>query len=153
MKRSYDKELLAIIRRLIISLRVFQTESIFCEDLTFTQFSILSYVAKTGSLEMSALHTLLSVEKSTTTRLVDPLVKMGYLKKNPSTHDSRAIELQLTSKGRTIFEKVKECISDFMIDMSNSIPDNKKVDVLQSLEIFINSMERCCKPDGCCLKK
>lgn len=153
MEHTYDKELLSIVRRLIISLRVFQTESIFCEDLTFTQFSILSYVAKTGSLEMSVLHTLLSVEKSTTTRLVEPLVKMGYLKKNQSIHDSRAIELQLTSKGREVFEKVKECISDFMTNMSNSIPDNKKDDVLRSLEIFIKSMERCCTPNGCCLNK
>lgn len=152
MENTYDKQLLSVIRQLIISLRVFQNESIFCEDLTFTQFSILSYAAETGSLEMSVLHTLLSVEKSTTTRLVEPLVKTGYLKKKQSAHDSRAIELHLTGKGKAVYEKVRDCISDFMINMSNSIPDNKKDDVLQSLQIFIKSMERCCKPSECCLK-
>lgn len=151
METTYDKQLLSVIRRLIISLRVFQTESKFCEDLTFTQYSILSYVARTGSLEMSELHSLLSVEKSTTTRLVAPLVKIGYLKKNQSTHDSRAIELHLTGKGKAVFGKVRECISDFMINMGNSIPDNKRDEVLQSLELFIKSMERCCTPGGCCM--
>lgn len=150
MKNTYDKELLSVIRRLIISLRIFQAESTFCEDLTFTQYSILSYVAKTGSLPMAELHTLLSVEKSTTTRLVEPLVKMGYLKKIQSAHDSRAIELKLTGKGEEIFDRVRECISEFMINMGNTIPEDKRDDVLQSLEIFIKAMERCCTPGGCC---
>lgn len=150
MEATYDKKLLSVIRRLIISLRGFQTESKFCEDLTFTQYSILSYVANTGSLEMSELHTLLSVKKSTTTRLIDPLVKMEYLKKVQSTNDSRAIELHLTSKGKAVFEKVRDCISEFLINMGNSIPENKRDELLSSLEIFIKSMERCCKPSGCC---
>jgi DNA-binding MarR family transcriptional regulator len=153
METAYDKQLLSVIRRLIISLRVFQTESKFCEDLTFTQYSILSYVARTGSLEMSALHTLLSVEKSTTTRLVDPLVKMGYLKKTQSAHDSRAVELHLTGRGKAVFKNVQDCISDFMVDMGNSIPENKREDVIQSLEIFIRSMDRCCNPGECCKKQ
>lgn len=152
MKAHYEEQMLSIIRRLMISLRVFQSESIFCENLTFTQFSILSYVAKTGSLEMSVLHDLLSVEKSTTTRLVDPLVKMGCLKKRQSDRDSRAIELHLTDEGKAIYKKVRDCISDFMRNMGNSIPDDKKENVLQSLEIFIKSMERCCKTNECCLK-
>ena len=151
METAYDKQMLSIIRRLMISLRAFQSEAVLCENLTFIQFSILSYVAKTGSLEMSMLHGLLSVEKSTTTRLVGPLVKMGYLKKKQSTHDSRAIELHLTGTGKAAFEKVKDCISEFMIKMSNLIPDDRKNDVLHSLEIFIKSMEKCCTTGGCCV--
>jgi len=150
MENKFNKELFAIIRKLITSLRIFQNETIFCEDVTFSQFSILNYVSKTGVLEMSQLHELLSVEKSTTTRQVEPLIKKGYLEKIRSIHDSRIVELHLTSKGKNIHGEVWKCISDFMLNMDNSIPDDKKGDVLSAIEIFINSIEKCCKPAVCC---
>lgn len=151
MNNNYNNQLFATIRKLVTSLRIFQNEMVFCEDVTFSQFSILNYVSKTGILEMSELHSLLSVEKSTTTRLVEPLIKKGYLVKNRSSHDSRIVELHLTPEGKIVHQKVWNCISDFMINLDQSIPNDKKSEVLQALDIFINSMERCCKPAVCCM--
>jgi DNA-binding MarR family transcriptional regulator len=150
MKDNYDKQLFETIRRLITSLRIFQNETAFCEDITFSQFSILNYVSKTGILEMSKLHALLSVEKSTTTRLVEPLIKKGYLGKKRSGSDSRIIELFITDDGKKIHSNVWKCISDFMINMENSIPSGKKSEMLHALDIFIKSIELCCKPSVCC---
>jgi DNA-binding MarR family transcriptional regulator len=153
MKNNYDTQLFETIRRLVTSLRIFQNESAFCEDITFSQFSILNFVSKTGMLEMSELHTLLSVEKSTTTRLVEPLIKKGYLDKKRSGSDSRIIELYITGDGKKIHRKVWKCISDFMISMENSIPSGKKSEMLLALDIFIKSIEVCCKPSSCCTGK
>ena len=150
MENKFNNNLFATIRKLITSLRIFQNETIFCEDVTFSQFSILNYVSKTGVLEMSELHELLSVEKSTTTRQVEPLIKKGYLKKIRSIHDSRIIELHLTSEGKKTHHDVWNCISDFMVKMDQSIPDDKKEEVIGAIEIFINSIEKCCKPSACC---
>lgn len=150
MENKFNNNLFATIRKLITSLRIFQNETIFCEDVTFSQFSILNYVSKTGVLEMSELHELLSVEKSTTTRQVEPLIKKGYLKKIRSIHDSRIIELHLTSEGKKAHHDVWNCISDFMVKMDQSIPDDKKGEVIGAIEIFINSIEKCCKPAACC---
>jgi len=150
MNAKFNKQLFAIIRKLVTSLRVFQNDTIFCEDVTFSQFSILDYVSKSGILEMSELHVLLSVEKSTTTRLVEPLIKKGYLEKIKSSHDSRVIELHITPEGKKIHREVWKCISDFLLNMDYSIPDDKKGEVLQALEIFINSIEHCCAPAKCC---
>lgn len=150
MNNNYNNQLFATIRRLVTSLRIFQNETVFCEDVTFSQFSILNYVCRTGILEMSELHSLLSVEKSTTTRLVEPLIKKGYLEKIRSNHDSRIIELHLTTDGKKVHQDVWNCISDFMFHMNQSIPDDKKDEVLGAIEIFINSIEKCCKPVVCC---
>lgn len=150
MENKFNKDLFATIRKLITSLRIFQNETIFCEDVTFSQFSILNYVSKTGVLEMSELHELLSVEKSTTTRQVEPLIKKGYLEKIRSIHDSRIVELHITSEGKKIHHEVWNCISDFLVNMDQSIPDDKKGEVLGAIEIFINSIENCCKPAVCC---
>lgn len=153
MNITEDRQFLSVIRKLIVSLRVFQAESIFCEDITFNQFTILDYINTSGILEMSDLHRLLSVEKSTTTRMIEPLAVKGYLTKTPSVHDSRAVELRLTPEGKKVHQTVSKCISDFMTNMNNSIPKKNKDDVLNAVEVFINSLETCCKPGECRVKK
>ncbi|TFH42901.1 MAG: MarR family transcriptional regulator [Chrysiogenales bacterium] len=153
MNTTYNKQLFTTIRKLITALRIFQNETIFCGDVTFTQFSILNYVSKTGVLEMSTLHELLSVEKSTTTRLVEPLITKGCLEKRKSLHDSRVIELHITTEGKKVHHEVWSCINDFLAGMNNSIPTDKKNDVLQALDIFTDSIESCCKPSSCCQGK
>jgi len=50
----------------------------FCADVTFHQFLILDAVAKQKEISLADLHKLLSVEKSTTTRLVAPLIGKGF---------------------------------------------------------------------------
>lgn len=153
MKNASGRQFYSVIRKLIVSLRTFQADSVFCEDITFNQFTILDYVHSTGTLEMSELHKLLSVEKSTTTRMVEPLVVKGYINKLTSEHDSRAIVLQLTAEGKKIHQSVWKCISDFMLNIEDSIPVNKKEDMLDILELFISSLDTCCRPGICCVKK
>ncbi len=153
MSTTSDRQVLSLIRKLIVSLRSFQAESIFCEDITFNQFTILDYIFTSGTLEMSELHRLLSVEKSTTTRMVEPLVVKGYVIKTASVHDSRAIELRLTKEGRQVHQTVWKCVSDFMSNIENSIPDKNRGDVLNAIEVFIRSLDTCCQPGDCCAKK
>jgi len=153
MNNISDRHYFSIIKKLIVSLRIFQAESIFCEDITFNQFTILDYIFTSGTLEMAELHKLLSVEKSTTTRMLDPLVARGYITKTQSAHDSRAIELRLTPEGKKVHQTVWKCISDFMANMENSIPKKNKDDVLNAVEVFINSLDTCCQPGVCCVKK
>lgn len=153
MYNTSDRHFFSIIKKLIVSLRLFQAESIFCEDITFNQFTILDYIFSSGTLEMSELHKLLSVEKSTTTRMLEPLAVKGYIKKTPSVHDSRSIELRLTPEGKKVHQTVWKCISDFMNNMENSIPVKNREDVLNAVDVFIKSLETCCQPGGCCVKK
>ena len=87
--------------------RIFQQESVFCEGLTFNQFTILDKVAQAGGeLALARLHAILEVEKSTTTRLVAPLVKKGLVEKKRSTQDTRAAVLSMTPLGWEIRGKV-----------------------------------------------
>lgn len=153
MNNISDREFYSVIRKLIISLRVFQADSVFCEDVTFNQFTILDHIHTAGTLELSGLHCLLSVEKSTTTRMLEPLVNKGYVKKVQSAHDSRAIELRLTAEGKKVHQKVWSCLSDFMMNIERSIPEGRKDDILNILEIFIGSLGTCCQPGVCCVKK
>ncbi len=142
------QDIFHLVKELGKVLRSFQNESVFCEGITFNQFCILDYVAERGRLELSELHRLLAVEKSTTTRLIEPLIKGMLLNRERSPHDSRAAELTLTGKGREIHEKVWDCISGFIDSVLGDIPREKQNDVMDALKIFIRSINYTC--GNCC---
>ncbi len=134
----------SILKELGKVLRSFQNEVVLCEGVTFIQFCILDYVSANGRLEMAELHGLLSVEKSTTTRMVDPLVNRGLLVKSASSKDSRAIELILTAEGRKVHGLVWECISGFIGGVLNTLPAGRREEIVDSISVFIRSIRNCC---------
>ncbi|MBU0992953.1 MAG: MarR family transcriptional regulator [Proteobacteria bacterium] len=147
-----DRTVFDLIKGLIKSLRLFQNESVFCENITFVQFCILDYISSAeGQLGMSSLHSLLGVEKSTTTRLAAPLIKQNLLMRVASSKDSRAVELKMTREGEKVHNAVWACMKRFIEDCRQSIPDTDRKDVISSVNMFIHSLENCCRRDrNCC---
>jgi DNA-binding MarR family transcriptional regulator len=121
----------------------------FCEGVTFHQFMILDTVAKVKELNMADLHQILSVQKSTTTRLVNPLIKKGLLFRDKTDHDSRAVKLTLTKEGIDTHKKVWSCLMDFCKKVTNNIPEEKKAEVLEYVKIFINAIKNSSSACSC----
>jgi len=144
-RQKHDIEsVFTILKELGKVLRIFHDEVVLCDRVTFIQFCILDYVAARGRLEMSELHDLLSVEKSTTTRMVNPLVSRGLLVKAASTKDSRSIDLVLTAKGGNTHRKVWQCISGHIESFLNAMPADRQDKVIDSIGVFIQSVRTCC---------
>ncbi len=122
----------------------------FCGGVTFHQFMILDAVAREKELHMADLHRMLSVEKSTTTRLVNPLITKGLLKRETAVHDSRAARLVLTSKGEETRNTVLECLADFFHKALGGMPAKKREEVLESVKIFIAAINNSADGCGCC---
>ena len=122
----------------------------FCEGVTFHQFMILDTVAKTKELNMADLHQILSVQKSTTTRLVNPLLKKGLLCRDKADHDSRAVKLTLTREGIETHKKVWLCLMDFYQRVTDNIPEKKKAEVLECVNIFITAIKNSSGECSCC---
>jgi DNA-binding MarR family transcriptional regulator len=147
-EKENTKELLEVLSGLSQVMRFCCRDEAFCEGVTFHQFLILSAVAKEKELYMADLHKLLSVEKSTTTRLVNPLIKKGLLMRNKADNDSRAVKLTLTKAGKETHKKVEVCLSNFFQKMLGHVPANKRTDVLKSVKIFITAIKK--SANGCC---
>ena len=116
MSTNLDKncrELFEIIMSLAREIRCCSRDEAICRDLTFHQFIILDAVARRGELGLTDLHQILSVEKSTTTRLVNPLIQRGLLKRDRAAHDSRAATLSVTEEGMETHRKAWECLGGF----------------------------------------
>ncbi|MGA2782318.1 MAG: MarR family transcriptional regulator [Smithella sp.] len=148
--KENTRELMNVFGGISQVLRCCCQDEAFCEGVTFHQFMILDAVAKEKELHMADLHKLLSVEKSTTTRLVNPLIKKGLLRRDKADHDFRAVKFTLTKKGRETHEKVLMCLTDFLQRVLGNIPAKKRTDVLESVKIFITAIKNSANGCSCC---
>lgn len=144
------KEIFETIMELSREIRCCSRDEALCQDVTFHQFVILDAVAEKGELDLAALHGILSVEKSTTTRLLEPLVRRGLLVKDRALHDSRAARIALTEEGRETHRKVWECLMGFFENINRNIPKGKQKEVLGAVRLFAEAMRRAAIECRCC---
>ena len=153
MSTNIDKkcrELFGIIMSLGREIRCCSRDEAICGGVTFHQFVILDAVVKNHGLDLSDLHKLLAVEKSTTTRLVNPLIQKGLLKRDRAEHDSRAIKLTLTEEGRETHERVWMCLGGFFGNITRNIPEDRQEEVLEAVKVFTAAMRRAAVECRCC---
>jgi DNA-binding MarR family transcriptional regulator len=90
------------------------------------------------------------VEKSTTTRLLNPLLVKGLLTKEKSASDSRVFGLTLTKRGRETHRRVQVCLEDFFNKVAGNLPAGKEENVLQAAQVLINAIKNASGSCQCC---
>jgi DNA-binding MarR family transcriptional regulator len=144
------RELFEIMMTLAREIRCCSRDEAICQDLTFHQFIILDAVARRGELGLTDLHQILSVEKSTTTRLVNPLIQRGLLKRDRAAHDSRAAMLRMTEEGREIHRQAWGCLEGFFDGIAKNIPEGRREEVLAAVQVFTGAMRKAAAACRCC---
>lgn len=142
-------ELLEIFRGLTQITRCCRQEEAFCEGVTLHQFLILDAIIQKEELPLNELHTILEVKKSTTTRLVNPLLQKGLVRRDKAAYDSRAVTLHLTPEGRKIHQNVLLCLTGFFQQITGNIPQEKRVEVLAAVKVFIEAIKNSASACGC----
>ena len=153
MSANLDKncrELFELIMSLAREIRCCSRDEAICIDLTFHQFIILDAVARKGELGLTDLHRILSVEKSTTTRLVNPLIKRGLLLRDRAIHDSRAAVLRVTKEGAEAHGKAWDCLEGFFGGIVQNIPAGQRAKVLAAVKVFTGAMRKAADACRCC---
>ncbi len=89
--------------------RVYQfrdRDRICCYDISVTQCYALEVLVHRGPLRSLALAELLMLDKSTTSRVIDALVRKGYVERTKDPDDARAVSLRTTKSGRALHDKI-----------------------------------------------
>ncbi|MFC1706054.1 MarR family winged helix-turn-helix transcriptional regulator [Planctomycetota bacterium] len=143
----------SLVRDLACALRCVRREEAFCESVTFSQFVILDEVGQRCHLDLCDLHHLLKVDKSTTTRLVKPLIAKGLVERRMCDRDRRAVELYLTEAGRAVHARVWQCLGGFMAAVERGVPAERRTDVHDSVRLLLTALRRAgeglCGPEPC----
>ncbi|MBW2544991.1 MAG: winged helix DNA-binding protein [Deltaproteobacteria bacterium] len=137
---EHNRKLLFLIAELCQAARFCRQDSVFCEGVTFSQFLILDALATREGLKMADLHSVLAVEKSTTTRLIRPLIERELVQREKAEHDLRATYLRITPAGKETYRRVWDCFTEFAGTIRGKIPENDMNDVYRTLRIFIDAI-------------
>ena len=142
------QEVFSLIGELSRALRCCQQEESFCLDLTLSQFFILHTIAGKGQIPLAELHDILAVEKSTTTRMVSPLIRRGLIVQERSENDSRALNLRLTPQGEEIYERIWVCLAEFLDTIQKGIPFAERRKIYGATQTFLKAVQDACKVRG-----
>lgn len=92
-------------------------DTICCHDVSITQCNALEVLVERGALRSQALAAALMLDKSTTTRVVDALVKKGYVERRADPDDARAVALTVTRSGRALYARINAELIDQQVEI------------------------------------
>lgn len=122
--RSDAEALHAAMTHLVRLYQFRDRDKICCHDVSITQCNALEILVERGPSRSQALTAALMLDKSTTTRVVDALVKKGYVERRPDPDDARALALTVTPAGRALYERINGELVDQQVEILRDLdPD------------------------------
>jgi DNA-binding MarR family transcriptional regulator len=80
-------------------------------DLSFTQYLILKKSQQLGAVSATELARAVELDGGAMTRQLDQLERKGYLRRSPHEQDRRALRIELTEAGNTIWQNTASVCS------------------------------------------
>lgn len=110
------------------------------QPITVAEAYTLTELAKEKQLSQNELVQRLNLAKSSVSRMVDKLVKHGWIVRERSTEDGRVWLLSLTEAGENTAVNLTKARQDKFSQVLANIPKEEQKNVLQSLEILVQAM-------------
>lgn len=110
--------------------------------LGMTHGRMLILLSESGPLKASVLAEGLQITSGGVTGIADRLIELGYVKRERSEEDRRAVMLMLTNSGEAMIEEMLKVRKKIMIKLFRGMDDE---DMARALDIFTkmkNNMEQ-----------
>jgi MarR family transcriptional regulator, organic hydroperoxide resistance regulator len=131
-----------LLSKMIRSFISFERSEIFCCGVTMSQCSTILAVGKKGKMTMNELSEWMSLATSTMTRIVDNLVRDGYIERIQDEQDRRVVCVSLTRKGMELFEGLKRVYHEYHRRIVENIPADRLHKVVECLTILKGAIEK-----------
>lgn len=147
MEEKGSDRLLESIRHLERKLGVLEEGKFYCCGVSLAQCHALVEVGRAGALSLMELASMLNLDTSTMSRTVERLVKGKFVKREADAQDRRYVRIFLTDKGKELHAYIEDQMKEYYNQVFADIPEEKRAQVLESLEIVVNaiSIEGCCR--------
>ncbi len=118
---------------------------------TASQGYILLALPEVDRISMNDLSIKMRLANSTMTRMVDGLVQKGMVNRAADDQDRRIVLIHLTEQGREVRARVKNTLQDFFSQVLGDLPEDRRGEILHSLEALnqsiLNTLKSCCGTD------
>tara|TARA_B100000287_G_scaffold83534_1_gene76175 strand:+ start:4370 stop:4792 length:423 start_codon:yes stop_codon:yes gene_type:complete len=119
----------------LIDLQRLFRSNVSIKDMTYSQVLAIISIPNDG-IEMSELARKLGLDNSTVTRLIVRLEKKGWVVREQSRRDKRAIKILLKIEGITIQQDIEKKIELVGESIKMEIDDGKRESILEHLYTF-----------------
>ena len=109
------------------------------EDVTLAQYRVLVELASRGPQRAAELAAVLGVERSTVTRMCDRLVRKRLIHRRRETRDRRAVQVALTTQGRTLVDRVTHRRREEISRILERLAPRDRAAVLRALRTFADA--------------
>lgn len=135
-------------QRLVRNIRLFERDQIKVYGFTSSQCYTLLELYKQKTLTMNELSIRMNLDSSTMTRIVQILVRDGYISRFRDDDDRRIVVVSLTEQGVKATLELKESIHQFYRDIIVGIPVGDMDAVLSSVTVLMEAFEKA-NPNCC----
>lgn len=136
------------VSQLVKKLSLLNRDQKSCYGLTMSQCFTIEALAQNGMLTMNKLSQELGVTVSTMTRIIDVLLRDGNVDRRDNPDDRRQVCIELTPKGKSLAEKLRQCSDHYARDILDQIPEKQRSGVIRSLKMLVSAVEsskkKCC---------
>ena len=103
-------------------------------DLTPLQFVALTALATHGALDKATIGGVSALDRTTVAVVVKNLEERGLVTTRPSEHDRRATLVEITSKGRQLFESVQVPVANAQDRTVSPLSPKERVELVRLLK-------------------
>lgn len=137
-ENAEDKQVERLEKSLIALRDVFRNHQRYIKDnfkISELEMEILQFVALQGRRKMKDIGEAFNIKLSTLTSIVDKIERQKFVKRINSRTDRRAVYLDLTPKGRRLYEKYSHYIHVMALLMKRTIQKD-------NFGVFVDELEK-----------
>jgi DNA-binding MarR family transcriptional regulator len=142
--KEEEKQLRESIRLLERRMGVLNDSEMSCCSITMAQCHAIVEIGRAGKISLIDLANLLNLDNSTMSRTVNNLVTREYVRRELDPADRRYVNITLTEKGIDQFTIIESNMDDHFSALYSCIPEDKRLQVLESLELLVEAFKNSC---------
>jgi DNA-binding MarR family transcriptional regulator len=130
-----------LIRILVRDLGVLEKNDASCCEVSLAQCHAIVEIGRKGKISLVDLASMLGLDKSTMSRTINNLVESNLVIRDLDMENRRYVIIQLTEKGSSVFRNIEESMYEYYNSIFNLIPENKRNQVIESLQLLKEAVE------------
>ena len=107
-----------------------------------SSYLILAHLNQVGRAKTQQIGQVAVITSGTITHMVNKLVKKGYVNKIQDHEDKRVFWVEITSQGRSVFDRVNEEHIKFLDLLLEDFAEEEKTMLIEQLEYFGKKIEK-----------
>jgi DNA-binding MarR family transcriptional regulator len=136
-----DNDTVIRLRRVVLKLARQLNAASREEGLTPTQASVLGITTMRGPLSLAELTEIEGINPTMLSRVIGKLDEYGLLNRLRDPDDFRAARVEVTSKGRAVYERIAAQRSAVISESVSGLPDGEQAALLAALPALENLAE------------